>query len=80
MVADLTDLYLDQNGEIQRAEGPLQFFRQNCKIEPEKAVCSDRAYHSGAETDRCVWSQVEERGASGMRLFFVWRKRRRRRG
>lgn len=26
MVADLTDLYLDQNGEIQRAEGPLQFF------------------------------------------------------
>ena len=26
MVADLTELYLDQNGEIQRAEGPLQFF------------------------------------------------------
>lgn len=73
-------VFRSERGDPESRRTSPIFFRQNCKIEPEKAVCSDRAYHSGQETDRCVRSQVEERGASGMRLFFVWRKRRRRRG
>ena len=58
-------VFRSERGDPESRRTSPIFFRQNCKIEPEKAVCSDRAYHSGAETDRCVWSQVEERGASG---------------